>query len=112
MWSLSQNKITTSKVADNFKDGGSAGFLSYVLNNYNYPDSALKNDITGKIIVRFTVDTLGLISNVSTLNDELGYGLEEEAIRLIKSTSGMWSPFEINGAKQSISWSFPFYLCF
>jgi TonB family protein len=109
--SLGQSKWTTSKVADNFIDGGSAGFLAFVSENYNYPDSALKNDVSGKIIVRFTVDTLGLISNVSTVNKKFGYGLEEEAIRLIKSTSGMWFPFEINGVKQSMSWTLPLIIC-
>jgi TonB family protein len=108
---LGQSNCSIFDVTDNFIDGGSAGFSSFVSENYNYPDSALKNDVSGKIIVRFTVDTLGLISNVSTLNKKFGYGLEEEAIRLIKSTSGMWFPFEINGVKQSMSWTLPLIIC-
>lgn len=109
--SLGQSELTFSEVTENFINGGSEGFSAFVSENYNYPDSALKNDVSGKIIIRFTIDTLGLVSNVSTLNKKFGYGLEEEAIRLIKSTSGMWSPFEINGVKQSMSWTLPLTIC-
>lgn len=109
--SMAQVEWTTFNAADYFKDRGAAGFSSFVRENYIYPDSALKNDVSGKVVVRFTVDTLGMVSDVSTPNKKLGYGLEEEAVRIIESTTGMWNPFVLRGVKQSWTWTIPLNIC-
>jgi len=42
--------------------------------------------------VIFVVETDGTISSVETLGSKKGFGLDEEAIRVIKLSSGLWTP--------------------
>ncbi len=55
----------------------------FVGKQLSYPEKALQNKIEGVVTVSFIVEKNGEISNVKTLN-KLGYGCEEEAIRLVK----------------------------
>lgn len=48
------------------------------------------------VVVRFVVDTDGSVSNIQALTNH-GYGLEEEAIRVIKK-SKKWGPAYLNGS--------------
>ena len=48
------------------------------------------------VVVRFVVDIDGSISNIQALTNH-GYGLEEEAIRVIKK-SKKWGPAYLNGS--------------
>jgi TonB family protein len=42
--------------------------------------------------VIFVVETDGTLSSVETLGSKKGFGLDEEAIRVIKLSSGLWTP--------------------
>lgn len=53
--------------------------------NLKYPTEAKKNDIQGRVIVSFVVEKDGSITNVQYISKKIGYGLEEEAIRVVKS---------------------------
>ncbi|PCJ67389.1 MAG: hypothetical protein COA58_03455 [Bacteroidetes bacterium] len=72
--------------------GNDEGFANYMDNTMVYPDSAKLLGIEGTVNVVFTIDTTGLVTEQKTVGKYIGYGLEEEAIRLIKSTNGMWQP--------------------
>jgi TonB family protein len=50
-----------------------------------YPEAAKAANITGAVTVEYTVDTNGNTKNVSVVKG-LGYGCDEEAIRVIKET--------------------------
>ena len=65
----------------------------YIVKNVTYPPLAKENGVEGRVIVQFTVNTDGSVSDVKPIGPrKLGYGLEEEAVRVIKSTSGHWKP--------------------
>lgn len=70
--------------------GGEKALDAYISNNIHYPKAAWKARKGGTVRVGFTLDTTGQVKNVKAL-DSLGYGLEEEASRMI---SGMkpWKP--------------------
>ena len=64
-------------------------FLAY---NINYPQIAIENDVQGTVLLSFVVTNEGEIRDVQVESEKLGYGLEEEAIRVLKRTSGQWTP--------------------
>lgn len=71
--------------------------LSYYLQqNTRYPTRALEAEISGTVMVNFVVTSKGQVRNVKTIGKKLGYGLEEEAIRVIK-TMPRWKPGKNNG---------------
>ncbi len=74
---------------------------SFISTNLKYPDSAFKNNISGKVEVEFIVDTLGKAKNVHTIGNEYGYGLEQEAIRIIELTN--WIPAKKNDNKTPVN---------
>ncbi len=77
---------------------GEEGIRSFFENNLTYPEKAEENGTQGTIIVRFVVEKDGSVTDVKIVGKEfLGNGLEEEAIRVIKKTSGLWKPGEISG---------------
>ena len=53
---------------------------------------ALENDMQGTINVMFVVDKAGRVKDIAILGGKKGFGLEEEAMRVIKMTSGKWKP--------------------
>src|SRR4030095_5733565 len=109
-------KVTLSKDADNTQEkivkdkdgvysrtdvapefaGGESALENYIGTTIEYPQEAIDNNIEGKVNVRFAVDEKGNISNVSTVGNKLGHGLEEEAIKVV---SGMpkWRPGQVKG---------------
>ena len=58
-------------------------FKKYVRKNQRYPEAAKSNDIKGKVIIEFDIDPAGRPTNFRTI-ESLGYGCDEEAIRLLK----------------------------
>jgi len=63
--------------------GGRAAFKKYLEQSLRYPEQALENKIEGKVTVQFTVETTGKLTNFKVIKG-LGYGCDEEVIRLIK----------------------------
>ena len=73
--------------------------------NMVYPTQARDSDIQGKVIVKFIVDEGGNITNVRAATN-LGGGLEEEAIRVVKLT-GAWKPGLQNGKPVKVNYTLP-----
>jgi TonB family protein len=70
--------------------GGRAEFKRYLEGAMRYPQQALANDIEGKVTIQFTVQVTGDISDFKVVRG-IGYGCEDEVIRLIKS-GPKWNP--------------------
>ncbi len=70
--------------------GGKAPFNRYIQNHLIYPEKAIKNNIEGTVELAFNITRTGDISNIRLLKG-LGYGCDEEAIRVI-SKAPRWSP--------------------
>lgn len=87
--------------------GGMKKFQKYVDENLNYPEEARINNIKGTIIVYFVVNRNGAIlpKSVKALNS-LGFGLDEEAIRLIKNSSP-WLPGRQRGKSIALKVNVP-----
>ncbi len=64
--------------------GGFASFEQYISNNLTYPKAAQEANIEGEVTVRFTIKKNGKLSDLQ-ITESLGYGCDEEALRLLKS---------------------------
>lgn len=72
--------------------GGMTALRNYLSTSLSYPSLALKQGISGTVIVKFTVEKDGSLSEVEVVQgQDLGYGLPEEAVRLI-SNMPKWKP--------------------
>ncbi|TDH18303.1 hypothetical protein EXU57_23910 [Segetibacter sp. 3557_3] len=89
------DKIFTRVENPPYYEAGMIAFANYVESNLQYPAEAIKNNIEGAVSIQFVVDTDGKLSNFKKVSDK-GFGLEEEAIRLLKN-SGTWKPGMQNG---------------
>jgi protein TonB len=62
--------------------GGNTAMKEFVAKNLRYPQEALAARIEGKVIVGYDVNDNGKIVNPHIING-IGYGCDEEAIRLV-----------------------------
>jgi protein TonB len=76
--------------------GGQSAIESYINNNIEYPQQAIDNNVEGTVRVQFGIDENGKISNVKAIGSKIGYGLEDEAIRVIASMP-KWNPGQVKG---------------
>jgi Ca-activated chloride channel family protein len=75
--------------------GGEQALLQYLKSNLKYPAEAINNNISGKVIVQFTVNTDGSLSDIKVIRS-LGFGCDEEVIRLIEAMPS-WMPGKQRG---------------
>lgn len=76
-------------------EGGILGFSRYIGKNFIIPKQAENKNINGKIFVQFVIENDGSLTDVIVLKG-LGYGLDEEAIRVV-SNCKKWTPGRIKG---------------
>ena len=71
-----------------------------------YPEEAAKNGKGGKVYISFVVDKNGKATNFNVLNS-IGFGLDEEALRAVKSLPDYWIPGVLNGEFVDIELIYP-----
>lgn len=71
------------------------GANMFIVRNVIYPEIALENNIQGKMEVSFVIEKDGSVSNIKILKG-LGYGCDEEVIRVVKRMP-KWKPAILNG---------------
>jgi len=81
---------------------GMENYQKLISSNINYPNQARIAGVEGEVLVEFVVNEDGSLSNFDFLN-RIGGGCEEEAIRVVYSTSN-WIPAKIRGiaVKQNV----------
>ena len=90
-----QGIYNRTEVAPAFS-GGDAALENYIVTTIEYPQEAIDNNAEGIVNVRFAVDEKGNISNVSTVGQKIGYGLEEEAMKVVTDMP-KWKPGQVKG---------------
>jgi len=63
--------------------GGDKAMMSFIGRNVAYPESERVNNIEGKVLLRFVVDTDGSVTNATVLK-HVSPGIDSEAIRVVK----------------------------
>lgn len=69
--------------------GGEKSLTSFLINNQIYPEYSKSNCIQGTIYVRFKLNYQGKVYE-SDVQKGLGVDLDDEALRLIRLSSGKW----------------------
>lgn len=77
--------------------GGNDSLLRFISENITYPKNAARKGNSGKSIVEFTIQISGTISNVHIAQSSGHDELDNEAMRVVKLTSGLWMPSFSNG---------------
>jgi len=75
-------------------DKGRKNYDRYLKRNLNYPDAAKEGKIEGEVVLVLTINTFGSITNIEVVQS-LGYGCDQEAIRLIREGPD-WVPGTLN----------------
>ena len=86
--------------------GGNKGLQNYFDKNLAYPEDATNDGVEGTVNVMFTVDETGKLSDPHTMGDNLGYGLETEALRVVK-TMPAWEPGKLKGKNVKTTFTLP-----
>lgn len=76
--------------------GNNEALADYINTKLVYPEQAIDNNVEGTVHVQFVVDKDGKVSDVKTVGDKLGYGLDEEAVTVV-SQLPKWTPGKVNG---------------
>jgi protein TonB len=71
-------------------------YVKFLQQNIKFPAQAANNNISGRVVVEYVLEKDGTISNVKVLKG-IGYGCDEEAVRVVKLMSGKWTPGKNNG---------------
>ena len=77
----------------------------YLSSNLNYPDSARKKGIEGRVVVKFVVNKAGGIEKCEIVKG-IGGGCDEEAIRVVKKMPA-WIPGKKDGKPVSVYFTLP-----
>lgn len=86
--------------------GGQAAMFKYLSDKFRITSAAQRAGAEGTIVLSFVVGPSGAITNIEVMKG-LGYGLDEEAVRVIKGMP-KWSPGEQNGRKVSVKYTVPY----
>ena len=92
---FAQNEITDfPDIEAEFKDGRVA-LTKYIMNELIYPEKAIEENSTGRVIVEFVVKRSGRLSKIKVVSSPYKI-LSKEAKRIVKSMPD-WTPASING---------------
>jgi protein TonB len=85
--------------------GGQAALNAFLSKNLRYPKSAFKNNIEGRVVVRFVIETDGSISNPEIVRS-LDTDCDRETLRVINKMP-RWNPGRQNGVAASVYYTLP-----
>ncbi|GAB3268781.1 hypothetical protein GCM10027347_38430 [Larkinella harenae] len=86
--------------------GGMAGLGRFLSSTLRYPVEAQQKKVQGRVLVTFTIDADGHVSDVKVIRG-IGYGADEEAMRVVKATDGKWTPGIQRGRKVNVRYTMP-----
>lgn len=85
--------------------GGMQAMMKWLKNNIRYPEDAFKNDIQGRVIIKFIVNADGSISDATVVKG-ISPSLDNEAIRVTMAMP-KWEAGEVNGNKVASFFTLP-----
>lgn len=94
-----------AEVQPTFNGGGSDAFVKYVQDNLVYPQVAIDNGESGRVVVNFIVDANGKIKNARVVTS-VSNTLDAEALRVVNSAPD-WTPAKVGGKAVPVAYSVP-----
>lgn len=89
-----------------FNGGDAKDFSKWVNSQIIYPEDAKASGAQGRVIVQFTVEPDGSLSNVDVLKSSGTPSLDAEAVRVV-SSSPKWEPGRQEGNAVRVVYSYP-----
>ncbi len=88
--------------------GGTTELYKFIYSHLEYPSEAKKWEVSGEVITQFVVDQNGDLRSIKVIKG-LGYGLDEEAIRVIElmDKEHQWEPATLMGQPVPITYNLP-----
>jgi protein TonB len=77
-------------------EGGLKALYRFLGSNLRYPSRASDAGVEGTVYVKFVVDETGKVTRLSLLNN-VGYGLDEEALRVVGMIPKFKTPAKVKG---------------
>ena len=88
-----------------FQGGDANTFSKWVAQHLEYPEIAKENGVSGRVMVQFTVNPNGSVSDVKVLRG-VDPSLDREAVRVIQS-SPKWTPGKQRDRAVKVTYQFP-----
>ena len=85
--------------------GGPDGFKNWIISNYKVPTAAKNAKVSGRLIINFTIERDGMLSDFQITRD-IGYHTGEALIELIRKSSP-WKPGYQNGRAVKCGYTYP-----
>ncbi len=86
--------------------GGIQKFYDFFGSTLKYPNPAVENNIQGTLYVGFVIEKDGSLTDIKLNGRKLGYGTDEEAIRVVK-LSRKWNPGMVDGKAVRVQYNIP-----
>ncbi len=86
--------------------GGEKALRKFIETTIHYPENDIDDNIQGTVKVYFAVDEQGKVYTPTIISQKLGYGLEEEALRVIRQMP-TWVPGQIKGKNVKTHFTLP-----
>jgi len=86
--------------------GGQNSLDQFVQNHIEYPQDAIDNGVEGTVTVTFAVDENGKVYSPVVKGSRLGYGLDEEAMKVVNQMP-KWTPGRIQGKNVKTYYDLP-----
>ena len=88
----------TASVMPQFQGGNLYDFRAWVQSQVRYPAEAIAAGNEGRVVMQFIVECDGSIAHVKTLGESVA-SLAAEAERVIRMSSGKWTPGRLQGGE-------------
>ncbi len=108
---VSENSVSIETATENMPDshaefkGGQTAMISYLVNAIKYPEAAQNVGVEGTVVVGFTVNADGTLSDFKVVKS-VSPELDAEALRVIKAMPA-WSPAIVDGKTVACSYVLP-----
>ena len=93
------------EVKPSFQGGDANTFSAWVNQHLEYPEIARENGVQGRVMLQFTVNPDGSVSNVVVVRG-VDPSLDQEAVRVIQS-SPKWTPGRQRDRAVKVTYTFP-----
>ncbi len=100
-----EEPMTQPEIAPEFP-GGTVALLSLIQQNIKYPEEAKEQEIQGRVIVQFTIEKDGSVSDVKVVKSVHPL-VDEQVVRAV-SAMPAWKPGMHEGKPVRVSYSLPF----
>ena len=87
-------------------EGGQESLMNFIRTNVRYPESAVEQELQGKVFVEFVVYPSGELGQCKILRGVHSL-LDNEAMRVVKATAGKWKPGKQNGKPVAVQYRLP-----